>query len=372
MIMDKSTREEIGKEVIKRLKEKFGEALIANLKEEEALSLDIIVRAFSNIIFDEREQLIKLGSKTQSRAFFNVGQTRVFMQTLLVANACKSLIESGKTTSIRSLYYSTKHNIGNTKENTFEEQGESNPIIEDIEVNINALREELHLRANSKGAMVGNLTIIDSGDEIDLRKMGSGGWAVPSIVEPHTIQFKKCDAKFVLFIEKDTVWGRFNEDKFWKKHNCIIVHGGGQPPRGVRRVVKRMHEELKLPIYVLVDNDPWGFYIYSVVKQGSMKLAYESARMAVPDAKFIGLSSYDQEKYTLPDEVTIKLNDGDKKRIKELLNYKWFQKKEWRKELESMLKKGVKLELEALSSKNIAFITDTYLPEKIERKEWLS
>lgn len=372
--MEKSekTREEIGKEVIKRLKEKFGDEVIANLKKGEVPSLDILVRGFSNIIFDEREQLIKLGNKTQSRAFFNVGQTRIFMQTLLVANACKSLIESGKTTSIRSLYYNTKHTIGDSKENTFEEQEESNPIIEDIEVSADALREELHLRANSKGAMVGNLTIIDTGDEIDLRRMGSGGWAVPSIVEPHTIQFKKCDAKFILFIEKDTVWGRFNEDKFWKKHNCIIIHGGGQPPRGVRRLLKRMHEELKLPVYVLVDNDPWGFYIYSVVKQGSMKLAYESIRMAVPDAKFIGLSSFDQEKYKLPNEVTIKLNEGDKKRIKELLAYKWFQKKEWRKEVEYMLKKGVKLELEALSAKNIAFITDTYLPEKIERKEWLS
>ena len=36
-------------------------------------------------------------------------------------------------------------------------------------------------------------------------------------------------------------------------------------------------------VYVLVDNDPWGFYIYSVMKQGSINLAYESMRMAVPD-----------------------------------------------------------------------------------------
>jgi hypothetical protein len=34
---------------------------------------------------------------------------------------------------------------------------------------------------------------------------------------------------------------------------------------------------------VLVDNDPWGLYIYSVLKQGSINLAYESMRMAVPE-----------------------------------------------------------------------------------------
>ncbi len=155
--------------------------------------------------------------------------------------------------------------------------------------------------------------------------MGSGGWAVPSIVEENVIRFRKHEAKYVLLIEKDAVWTRFNEDKFWKRNNCIIVHGGGQPPRGVRRLVQRLHSELKLPVYVLVDNDPWGFYIYSVMKQGSINLAYESMRMAVPDARFVGLSSFDKEKYALPTNVAIKMDDGDNSRAKQMLAYPWFK-----------------------------------------------
>jgi len=50
----------------------------------------------------------------------------------------------------------------------------------------------------------------------------------------------------------------------------------------VRRLARRLNEEYKLPVYVLVDNDPWGYYIYSVVKQGSINLAFESERMAIP------------------------------------------------------------------------------------------
>ena len=134
--------------------------------------------------------------------------------------------------------------------------------------------------------MVGPITLIDNGDEIDCSRMGSGGYSIPSIVEPEVIQFdRKCNAKFILHVEKDTVWQRFNEDKFWEKHNCILTHGGGQPPRGVRRMLHRLHNELKLPVYCLLDNDPWGYYIYSVIKQGSINLAYESQRMAIPDAK---------------------------------------------------------------------------------------
>ena len=58
-----------------------------------------------------------------------------------------------------------------------------------------------------------------------------------------------------------------------------------------------MAQELKLPIYVLVDNDPWGLYIYSVLKQGCINLAYESMRMAVPNVRFLGMSSYDYKKF---------------------------------------------------------------------------
>ena len=78
------------------------------------------------------------------------------------------------------------------------------------------MREELHLYAKNAGAMVGPITLVDSGDEIDCSRMGSGGYSIPSIVEPEIVQFKKNTAKFVLHVEKDTVWRRFNEDKFWR------------------------------------------------------------------------------------------------------------------------------------------------------------
>jgi DNA topoisomerase-6 subunit A len=190
-------------------------------------------------------------------------------------------------------------------------------------------------------------------------------------VEKDVIKFRRCQAKFVLFVEKGAVWSRLNEDKFWKKHKCLLLTSEGMPPRGVRRLVHRIDKELKLPVYVLVDNDPWGFYIYSVVKQGSINLAYESIRMAIPKAKFLGLGSDDAGKYKLSKNVTIRLNEKDKQRAKQLLEYPWFKKRAWQKEIRTMLKNDVKLELEALSSKGISFISEEYLPKKIRGKDWL-
>src|SRR5512144_1715093 len=351
--------------------EKLAESVMRTVKGGKNPFVEIPIRSLANVRFDPKKRIVQLGGQRQKRYFFNVSMAKKFMQTFLVSDACKELVESGKTTSIRDLYYVTKHTIGDTRQNTFEEQDESDPIIEDLEVSLDALREELHLFASRKGTMVGPITIRDSGDTIDLRRMGSGGWGVPSIVEENVIQFGKHEARYVLLIEKDAVWSRFNEDKFWKREKCIIVQGGGQPPRGVRRLVQRLHRELKLPVYVLVDNDPWGFYIYSVMKQGSINLAYESMRMAVPAARFIGLSSFDKLTYKLPANVAIKMNDQDVSRAKQMLAYPWFQAKQWQEEIQEMVKSGQKFELEALSRRGISFITEEYLPKKLKDRDWL-
>ncbi|MFA5139020.1 MAG: DNA topoisomerase IV subunit A [Elusimicrobiota bacterium] len=334
-------------------------------------TIQIPVRSLSNVKFNEKRGIIEMGPNRQARSFFNVGMAKKFMQTLLVADALAELQRAELTTSLREIYYRTKHTIKGSHENTFDTQDESDPVIEDLEVALEALREELHVRAENAGTVVGPLVVVDDGDRVDCSRLGKGGYSVPSIVEPEDVQIKKCTADFVLLVEKGTQWNRLAEDRFWKKYNCVLLTGNGQPPRGVRRLARRLHDEKRLPVYVLVDNDPWGYYIYSVVKQGSINLAFESERMAIPDAKFVGLSSSDPEAYGLPRNVGIKLSDKDISRAKELLNYRWFQKKEWQGEIKRMLSIGLKFELDALANKDFQFLTKQYLPKKLKDRDWL-
>src|SRR5919204_508775 len=105
--------------------------------------------------------------------------------------------------------------------------------------------------------------------------------------------------------------------------------------------------------------------------QRAINLAFESQRMAIPKAKFIGLSSADPEAYGLPRNVGIKLNDKDIARAKELLNYGWFQKKPWQEEIKRMLGSGLKYELDALANKDFQYLTKRYLPRKLKEKDWL-
>jgi len=354
----------------KKLKN-LGKNVLNQIEKKENLRIELPVRSLSNVYFDEKSGLIQMGNKTSQRYYLNIAHTKKFMQTLLVAAECKKIMNQDVTTSIRDLYYALKRTIPQTKENTFEEQSESDPIIEDVEAMLNTLREKLHLKADRKGYMAGKIVLRDAGDRINCAKMGSSGWAVPSNVEEEVIKFEDVKADYILVIEKDAVWQRLNEDRFWKKQNCVIITGKGQPARGARRLINRLHTEFNLPVYVLTDADPWGYYIYSVIKQGSINLSFLSDRLGTPNARFIGLTTLDVDKFSIPKNVTIKLSKGDEKRIKELRNYVWFKPKPWQKELKNMLKAGYKLELEALSSKGIKFISQKYLPDKIRNRDFL-
>ncbi len=367
----KAAPSEKDKKTLKALIE-LADGVIEFAERSRAPHIDIPSRSLSNVKFNRTRGVLEMGSMKNKRELFNLSQAKSYMQMLLVGKGCKQLIDAGKTTSLRGLFYMLLGKVQGTDEKKFDEQSESDSIIEDVEVTIDSLREEMHLYASNKGNLAGPLTLIDNGDEIDCTRMGSVGYSIPSIVEPEVVQIKKCDAKFILHVEKDTVFRRFQEDKFWAKHKCLISHGGGQPPRGVRRLLHRLHTEYKLPVYCLLDNDPWGYYIYSVLKQGSINLAFESKRMGIPAAKYIGLRSKDFDRCQLSESVKLSLTDQDIKRAKQIASYPWFEKKkDWQKEIEMMLRNGYKLEVEALISKDISYVTDTYVPERLADGDFL-
>src|SRR5688572_16645524 len=93
-------------------------------------TIAIPVRALSNVNFNERNGLIEMGKRKQARSFFNVAMAKKFMQTVLVADALSELQRANLTTSLREIYYRTKHTIKNSHENTLDTQDESDPIIE--------------------------------------------------------------------------------------------------------------------------------------------------------------------------------------------------------------------------------------------------
>lgn len=348
---------------------KLGYSVIEDINKGRNPSIELSVRGLSNVIYDKESKTLSLGDKTAQRFFFNVAHSKKFLQTLEIASICKTLLDVNKHASLRDVFYMAKRTIPGTRINIVDEQTESDKAIEDLEIITGYSRENLNVNANKMGSVAGKVVIEDSGDTIDWSKLGSGGWSIPSNVE--NIKFKKVDAKYVIYMEKAAVWERLHEDKFWAKQNCIIMSSQGQTTRGIRRLLQRLNSEHKLPIYVLADNDPWGWYIYSVLKFGSISLAHMADEMAIPEVKFLGITCDDVINYDLKRHF-IKLTDKDVSRLKQMQNYEWFAKhKEWQRQFKMMKEFGAKVEIQALSSKGISFISEKYLPEKIRKQEFL-
>jgi len=354
---------------VKKELENFGKSIVNDIEKKRGPEIELPLRTLANVSFNKKTQTINLGDKKGKRYFFNIAHAKKFLQTVEIASISKTLLSEDKHASLRDVFYMAKRTIPDTKVNIVDEQSESDAIIEDLELVTNASREQININANKMGSVAGDVIIKDRGDIINWAKMGSGGWSIPSNVEE--LEFKKVDAKYVVYMEKAAVWERLHEDKFWEKQKCIIMSSQGQTTRGIRRLLQRIHQEHKLPILVLTDFDPWGFYIYSVLKFGSIGLAHIAEKLAIPSVRFLGITADDIEQYDLKKHL-IKFKDTDSARLGQITKYEWFEKnKDWQRQFKLMKDLGAKAEIQALSSRGISFISEKYLPEKIKRQEWI-
>lgn len=354
--------------------EQFGNNIVTDVNAGRNPKFVTLTRTRSNIKYNDKLGVLSLGDAQEERNFLNVAQTKRFMQTIAIAAKCHKFVRENLSTSIRGLFYQLKYSLGeDIDENIFNEQSESNPLIEDLEVTLNLKREDLKLNANRKGVVAGNMRVIDKfgGEtvEIDVSKSGRSGWAIPSDVD-NDIEFADVHAKYVLSVEKDAIWQLLNQDGFWKKENCILISPQGQASRGTRRLIRKL-ADMDLPVYVFNDADAWGWYIYWTIKTSSINLAYMSKEIATPEAKFIGVTMSDIEHYSFLKDLTMKATDVDLKRAQELLEYPWINKhKPWVDELNKVLKTKTKLEQDALQGPRLTFVDD-YIKDKIKNKEFM-
>lgn len=357
---DRGDRSWISERIVQVIKK----YVLAPLKAEKIPYFELLARTKDNVYIDELTNIIRLGSKKIRRKLSDIDEAKTFMKTVLVAAIIYEAIKYNKYPTIRDVYYDAKHTIPGTNIDTVDTQAESDSIIEDLEVMLGASREEMGLQTDVKCKVVGLMRVRSGRDIIDCSRQGEGGaYSPPTNVD--RLEFLDVDAEYVLVVEKDAVFNTLNMERYWEKNKCILITAGGQPDRPARRLVRRLNEEFNLPIYVLTDADPYGFYIYSVYRIGSITLSHESVRLACPKARFIGVAVSDIYEYNLPKNVIIKAKDADIKRATELKTYPWFKSPAWQRELDLFLQRKEKAEIEAFSSKSLGFLEEKYLPEKI-------
>jgi meiotic recombination protein SPO11 len=319
-------------------------------------------RSSSNIIWDEENDLLLLGQQIMKKHFHSLTSVADITRLIRVLEIIEELLQKDKHATKREIFYSDVK--------LFKDQKNSDRSIEDVATMLYTTRNSTHVVASARGSCVGRLRIRDRNDIIDLEGLGSGGWSISPMLD--NIEIIESDAEFILVVEKDAAMMRLAEDRFWRDYPCIILTAQGVGNVAVRMFLKRLSKELKLPVFSLVDSDPYGHYIHSVYMRGSKRLSYETPFLATPDIKLLGVLTRDLDAYNVPNDCRLKMNKKDIKRTKEMLQEDFVKKnKKWEKDLKLALDLKVKAEIQALSSHGFEFLTEKYLPEKLSTGDWI-
>jgi len=335
----------------------LGDKIIEDVNKMNVPAIRVPSRGTSNIVYDEDRRYYVLGDRFGQRSLGNVKQIKKIGQMVYMANFCKGLVQTGKTATLREMYY-----VSEGWDIDFGDQQESNIIGEDLEVTLGISREDLGLMPEEDGASVyGDITVRDDDVEINALKMGKSGYTIsPTIDEVDLVDH---NVERVIAVETMGMFHRMVQENAYKKFNTLIVGLKGQAARATRRFLKRVNEELGLPVYICNDGDPWGFHIAMVIISGSAKLAHVNHELATPNAKFLGVTASDIVNYDLP---TDPLKDIDVLRLKELYKDPRYRDEFWKVEIKKMLKIGKKAEQQSFSKYGLEYVVDTYLPEKLD------
>jgi len=213
----------------------------------------------------------------------------------------------------------------------------------------------------------GPLVIRWEGDRIDLSKQ-DGFLGLPHWVESDFLKFTRCSARGILYCEHGTVASKIRESEIWQELKLLLVSGGGVPAVHTRRFLYLLQKRFGLPVYVLADNDTWGYFIFSVLRRGSVLPHQELPHLKLDDVRFLGGRAGEVDRKCL-----IRWESTWDARLRSLRRYPCFRSKAWQIEFDAFRRQRGKWEMAVLGNAlgNPAFALD-YLGGKIARRDWLS
>ena len=133
---------------------------------------------------------------------------------------------------------------------------------------------------------------------------------------------------------------------FTKRNKCIVIGAQGVPSNAVRGWVKRIQDQLKIPLYFFGDLDAYTMQnIYRTLKAGSAASLIRNADYSAPEVRFLGVLPEDIKKYDLFDYPVTEKDAGEARALKKardaLANDPFFKDKK-NKKLKAILEWLVK------------------------------
>ncbi|XP_031229637.1 meiotic recombination protein SPO11 isoform X3 [Mastomys coucha] len=223
---------------------------------------------------------------------------------------------------IQSNTYATKRDIYYTDSQLFGNQAAVDSIIDDISCMLKVPRRSLHVLSTSKGLIAGNLRYME-------------------------------------------------EDGTQVQCTCSAT-GKGIPDLNTRLLVKKLWDTFHIPVFTLVDADPYGIEIMCIYKYGSMSMSFEAHSLTIPTVRWLGLLPSDIKRLNIPKDSLIPLTKHDQMKLDSILRRPYITYQPfWKKEMEMMADSKMKAEIQALTLLSSDYLSRVYLPNKLRFGGWI-
>ncbi|XP_024377836.1 meiotic recombination protein SPO11-1 [Physcomitrium patens] len=285
------------------------------------------------------------------------GGSQRLVAMLKVLQIVEVLLQQNRHATKRDVYYNDTALL----------KGRLDQSINDICCFFHCSRPSLNLVSSSKGLVTGQLSYYEEGRLINCSKRSSTSNGLPVPVHINKVSHLSSSAEYILLVEKETVFQRLANDKFCAKNCCILLTGKGYPDVATRSFLRRLVDQLHLPVYGLMDGDPYGLDILSIYRFGSLTMAYDAKVLAVPSILWLGIFLSDLGHFGLTENCLLPMSKRDEKKADAILNKSYIQQlaPAWWSKLAEFRTRRVKLEVEAISTVSFTSLADHYIPSKI-------
>lgn len=365
------------------------EKLLSDLERAKRPVLKATKCALDNCLYNPKVGYLVAGDKEVATEL-NVSSVKKMSRTIFMLELILRNIEVGAINTKRELYYISKGEIKHNKELKpldFEDQNESDAVIDFIGELLEVYREELNCYANDRGGQTYSQNLIveetmpnNEKAVIDLSKLGTSPFQPKN--RPQNLKLKsKGKLDYALIVESEGTANTLVNSGFTKRHNCVLIGAQGVPSNAVRGWSKLIQDQLEIPMYFFGDLDAYTLQnIFRTLKAGSAASLIRNADFSAPEVRFLGVLPEDIKKYDLPD-YAVKESDAQesralKKASDALKNDPFFQDKKNKglsNILNWLLKNKRRCEQQSYFSVNPRdpLMPEKIIVDKIKRKEFV-
>lgn len=307
---------------VEKISKDMCERLLSDLEKARRPVLKALKTTLDNSRYDHKVGYLTPAGKMVATEL-NVSSVKKMSRAIFILEIMLRNIETGGVNTKREIYYMAK---GEVKHNSslkpldFQDQDESDSVIDFICELLECYREDMNCYANDRGGQTYSQQLVvtetmpdGTKAEVDLSTLGTTPFQPRN--RPQALKLKaKRKIEFCVIVESEGTANTLQANGFTKRNPCILMGAQGVPSNAVRGWAKLIQDQLKVPMYFFGDLDAYTLQnIFRTLKAGSAASLLRNSDFSAPDVKFLGVLPTDIKKWDLPD-YAVKEHDAQEAR----------------------------------------------------------